>query len=283
MSATVELKKPLTEHTLLFMLWRGFAVVSIMLSSFSNILCIVDSRGWKAVPSTEPASLISWFIIQTLAFEMVSFQTCARLNSQIMLYSLHCREKKKAEELSGLKEVEVSGSFWRRPTPWWSRGWWANYEKHLSQTGRFSLQQGMTYHAISSSKQCFSWNDKLTSNPSLWLQGMLCVYMYLLWDLLSFYLQQWKVLFTESLSGYDWESLSTYFKDYCQDCINQWAPSFKFFFFFKVLQPFFTWFSLHDPERVEGREEYLRLTGEGHPTDGETAKHTLPAHHIDLP
>lgn len=35
--------------------------------------------------------------------------------------------------------------------------------------------------------------------------------------------------------------------------------------------------------RVEGWEEYLRLTGEGHPTDGETAKHTLPAHHIDLP
>lgn len=34
---------------------------------------------------------------------------------------------------------------------------------------------------------------------------------------------------------------------------------------------------------MEGREEYLRLTGEGHPTDGETAKHTLPAHHIDLP
>lgn len=40
--------------------------------------------------------------------------------------------------------------------------------------------------------------------------------------------------------------------------------------------------SLHGPVRVEGWEEYLRLTGEGHPTDGETAKHTLPAHHIDL-
>lgn len=35
--------------------------------------------------------------------------------------------------------------------------------------------------------------------------------------------------------------------------------------------------------RVEGQEEYLRLTGEGHATDGETAKHTLEAHHIDLP
>lgn len=31
------------------------------------------------------------------------------------------------------------------------------------------------------------------------------------------------------------------------------------------------------------QEVYLRLTGEGHPTDGETAKHPLPAHHIDLP
>lgn len=37
--------------------------------------------------------------------------------------------------------------------------------------------------------------------------------------------------------------------------------------------------------RVEGRGGgvYLRLTGEGHPTDGEAAKHTLPAHHTDLP
>lgn len=34
-----------------------------------------------------------------------------------------------------------------------------------------------------------------------------------------------------------------------------------------------------DPARVEA---YLRLTGEGHPTDGETAKHTLPAHSIDV-
>lgn len=28
---------------------------------------------------------------------------------------------------------------------------------------------------------------------------------------------------------------------------------------------------------------YLRLTGEGHAADGEAAKHTLQAHHIDLP
>lgn len=31
------------------------------------------------------------------------------------------------------------------------------------------------------------------------------------------------------------------------------------------------------------QDEYLRLTAEGHATDGETAKHTFHVHHIDLP
>lgn len=34
---------------------------------------------------------------------------------------------------------------------------------------------------------------------------------------------------------------------------------------------------------VAGGDEYLRLTAEGHATDGETAKHTFHLHHIDLP
>lgn len=40
--------------------------------------------------------------------------------------------------------------------------------------------------------------------------------------------------------------------------------------------------SLLGPIQVDCQEEYLRLTAEGHATDGETAKHTVEAHHIDL-